>query len=163
VDGGPSTFLFKVTEPRTQHMHRLHAPSNDLRALEKAVASKLGQTAEEGKRLLLRYDDDEGDRVLITSDAELSEACEIAGALGKKALVLHASYERVAHTPLGERNGTESAAGPKAGAKGASAGASAGRMLGSAIGGMNEQERIMGAGALLAGLMVGISVLAGRR
>jgi hypothetical protein len=55
VDGGPSTFLFKVTEPRTQHMHRLHAPSNDLRALEKAVASKLGQTAEEGKRLLLRY------------------------------------------------------------------------------------------------------------
>lgn len=163
VDGGPSTFLFKVTEPRTQHMHRLHAPSNDLRALEKAVASKLGQTAEEGKRLLLRYDDDEGDRVLITSDAELSEACEIAGALGKKALVLHASYERVAHTPLGERNGTESAAGAKAGAKGASAGASAGRMLGSAIGGMNEQERIMGAGALLAGLMVGISVLAGRR
>ena len=56
-----------------------------------------------------------------------------------------------------------SMAGAKAGAKGASAGASAGRMLGSAIGGMNEQERIMGAGALLAGLMVGISVLAGRR
>ena len=159
ADGGPSTFLFKVTEPRTQHMHRLHAPSNDLRALEKAVASKLGPTAEEGKRLLLRYDDDEGDRVLITSDAELSEACEIAGALGKKALVLHASYERVAPTPLGERNGTAGAAGAKAGAKGASAG----RMLGNAIGGMNEQERIMGAGALLAGLMVGISVLAGRR
>ena len=159
ADGGPSTFLFKVTEPRTQHMHRLHAPSNDLRALEKAVASKLGPTAEEGKRLLLRYDDDEGDRVLITSDAELSEACEIAGVLGKKALVLHASYERVAPTPLGERNGTAGAAVAKAGAKGASAG----RMLGNAIGGMNEQERIMGAGALLAGLMVGISVLAGRR
>lgn len=169
-------FLFKVTEPRSANMHRLHASPSDLAALEKAVSLKLGRPVEEAagaeggapRRLLLRYDDDEGDRVLITSDAELSEACEMAASLGKKGLVLHASFERAASTPsrptpLGEHN--SAAVPPAASNKPAAAkkGNAAGRMLGGALLGMSEQERIMGAGALLATLMVGVSAIAGRR
>ena len=123
--GGAATFMFKVTEPRTQHMHRIHSPRSDLDALINALKLKFG-SSDESHPLVLRYDDDEGDRVRITTDEELSEACAIASQLGKKGLVLHASYESSAPAPapLSDVNGRIASTAGKWGAK----------MLGSTLG-----------------------------
>ena len=162
-----STFLFKVTEPRTQHMHRIHAAVDDLAALTAAVSAKLSvpppDAADNARRLVLRYDDDEGDRVLLSSDGELKEACAMMQAIGKDRLVVHASYERpTAPMPLGDNNGRLPVGGSTAAAAGGVS-KTAARLLGGAIGGMSEQERIMGAGAILATMVLGIGALAGRR
>lgn len=151
-----ASFLFKISEPHSQHMHRIHASPSDLSSLVSTISAKIGLPADAGEaeapggsRLVLRYDDDEGDRVVIGTDEELAEACTIAAQSGKDRLVLHASYERpAALAPLTERNGRSSS----------TVGKTAARL----IRGMSEQERVMGAGAILAGLVVGLGALARR-
>ena len=69
-------FLFKVADV-TGQMHRMRASTQSYAALHALVAEKLGREAEAAD-MSLRYDDDEGDRVVLSTDAELHEAVEMA-------------------------------------------------------------------------------------
>ena len=72
-------------------MHRIHSHPRQLGALATAVKAKLGLDAD--ATLILRYDDDEGDRVVLSSNEELAEAVSIAVRTGKERLVVHPSIE----------------------------------------------------------------------
>ena len=174
------TLILTLRKPSTRRAqspftlsHAAAVPLAQVRTklLGKAVgASGLDENGTDGAADVdLHYDDDEGDRVLITSDSELAEACMIAQQMGKDRLVVHASFadgsavssygggEGAPSAPLGESNARVGG-----GARGAKAGG-ASKAAAKILGGMSEQERVMGAGAILATLMFGVSALAGRR
>ncbi|KAL6616751.1 hypothetical protein ACP70R_039021 [Stipagrostis hirtigluma subsp. patula] len=81
-----SSFCFKI-EDRKGRMHRFSCVSESLDELLSAVAYRLGMHNEKNIKLL--YDDDEGDRVLLTSDSDLSAAIQHAKSAGWKVLKLH--------------------------------------------------------------------------
>ena len=70
--GGRASFLFKVCDPASEHMHRIHSHPRQLGVLEAAVRAKLSLASD--AKITLRYDDDEGDRVAIATNDELAEA-----------------------------------------------------------------------------------------
>ena len=136
--------------------------------LGKAVgASGLDENGTDGAADVdLHYDDDEGDRVLITSDSELAEACMIAQQMGKDRLVVHASFaDGSAVSSYGGGEGAPSAPRGEQRARWRRRARRKGRWR--IQGGRQdpwrhvEQERVMGAGAILATLMFGVSRLLG--
>ncbi|KAG0541116.1 hypothetical protein BDA96_03G468300 [Sorghum bicolor] len=82
-----SSFCFKI-EDRKGRMHRFSCVSESLDELVSAVAYRLGTDGEKSSINLL-YDDDEGDRVLLTSDSDLTAAIQHAKSAGWKVLRLH--------------------------------------------------------------------------
>ncbi|KAJ1287172.1 hypothetical protein BS78_03G409800 [Paspalum vaginatum] len=82
-----NSFCFKI-EDRKERMHRFSCVSESLDELVSAVAYRLGMESEKSSINLL-YDDDEGDRVLLTSDGDLTAAIQHAKSAGWKVLRLH--------------------------------------------------------------------------
>ncbi|KAF8642149.1 hypothetical protein HU200_067409 [Digitaria exilis] len=91
-----SSFSFKV-EDKKGRMHRFSCVSESLDELMSAVAYRLGMDNEKPNINLL-YNDDEDDRVLLTSDSDLTAAIEHAKSAGWKVLRLHLDDESVART-----------------------------------------------------------------
>jgi hypothetical protein len=97
ASGGQSptknTFVFKVRDD-CGNMHRIHSSSSDYSALMQAVLDKLQNPS---TKCLLKYKDDEGDEVTLSSDESLTEAVSLARASGLK--VLHLSLSKI-NNPL---------------------------------------------------------------
>jgi CBS domain-containing protein len=80
-----SSFCFKI-EDRRGLVHRFNCVSKSLDELVSAVAYRLGMDHEKWNIKLL-YDDDEGDRVVLTNDSDLAAAIQHAKSAGWKFLV----------------------------------------------------------------------------
>ncbi|XP_078441636.1 CBS domain-containing protein CBSCBSPB3-like [Wolffia australiana] len=92
-----NTFTFKFKDRHGQ-VHRFSSGAEDLGELVSAVARRAGVDFAQIPPLLL-YDDDEGDRVLLSDDADLAAAVQHARASGQKALRLYVDYPRI-NTPI---------------------------------------------------------------
>ncbi|CAL4972019.1 unnamed protein product [Urochloa decumbens] len=82
-----SSFCYKI-EDNKGRMHRFSCVSESLDELVSAVVYRLG-TDNEKSSIKLLYDDDEGDRVVLTTDGDLTAAIEHAKSAGWKVLRLH--------------------------------------------------------------------------
>uniref|UniRef100_A0A0A9C533 CBS domain-containing protein n=1 Tax=Arundo donax TaxID=35708 RepID=A0A0A9C533_ARUDO len=92
-----SSFCFKIEDKRGR-MHRFSCVSESLDELVSAVAYRLGFDNEKSNINLL-YDDDEGDRVLLTTDSDLNAAIEHAKSAGWKVLRLHMDESEMMREP----------------------------------------------------------------
>ncbi|PWA83278.1 CBS / octicosapeptide/Phox/Bemp1 (PB1) domains-containing protein [Artemisia annua] len=94
VDGGRSypslglgnSFAFKFEDLRGR-VHRFTFGTENLSELVSAVTHRMGGNIDHSPQLL--YDDDEGDRVLLTTDSDLVGAVNHARSAGQKVLRLH--------------------------------------------------------------------------
>ncbi|KAM0883899.1 hypothetical protein ACQ4PT_031329 [Festuca glaucescens] len=82
-----NSFAFKL-EDQKGRMHRFTCGSESLDELISSVTQRLGTHGEKNPIQLL-YDDDEGDRVLLTTDSDLAGAVIHAKSSGLKVLRLH--------------------------------------------------------------------------
>ncbi|KAJ3671441.1 hypothetical protein LUZ60_007520 [Juncus effusus] len=82
-----NSFAFKL-EDRKGRVHRFSSGSENLAELITVVANRLGITSDRDKIQLL-YEDDEGDKVLLTTDSDLFGAVSNARSSGLKVLRLH--------------------------------------------------------------------------
>uniref|UniRef100_A0A8R7RH03 CBS domain-containing protein CBSCBSPB3 n=2 Tax=Triticum urartu TaxID=4572 RepID=A0A8R7RH03_TRIUA len=82
-----NAFSFKI-EDRKGRMHRFSCVSESLEELVSAIAYRLG-TENKKANVNLMYNDDEVDRVLLATDADLVAAIEHARSAGWKVLRLH--------------------------------------------------------------------------
>uniref|UniRef100_A0A0E0JTY2 CBS domain-containing protein n=1 Tax=Oryza punctata TaxID=4537 RepID=A0A0E0JTY2_ORYPU len=82
-----NSFSFKLQD-RKGRMHRFSCVSESLDELVSVVSYRLGMENEKA-RINLLYDDDEGDRVVLTTDGDLSAAIQHARSAGWKVLRLH--------------------------------------------------------------------------
>ncbi|XP_073007847.1 CBS domain-containing protein CBSCBSPB3-like isoform X2 [Typha latifolia] len=82
-----NSFAFKL-EDRKGRVHRFSCGSESLSELVSAVAHRIGNENDKDKIHLL-YEDDEGDRVVLTTDSDLTGAVFHAKTIGWKVLRLH--------------------------------------------------------------------------
>uniref|UniRef100_A0A0E0BPK1 CBS domain-containing protein n=1 Tax=Oryza glumipatula TaxID=40148 RepID=A0A0E0BPK1_9ORYZ len=82
-----NSFAFKLQDQKGR-VHRFTCGSESLNELASSIKQRLSITDEEGTMQLL-YEDDEGDRVLLTTDADLAGAVLHAKSSGLKVLKLH--------------------------------------------------------------------------
>ncbi|TVU36962.1 hypothetical protein EJB05_18921, partial [Eragrostis curvula] len=82
-----SSFCYKIEDKRGS-VHRFSCVSESLDELVSAVAYRL-RMENEKLNIKLLYDDDEGDRVLLTNDSDLTAAIQHAKSAGWKVLRLH--------------------------------------------------------------------------
>ena len=157
-----ASFLFKVCDPASEHMHRIHSHPRQLGVLEAAVRAKLSLASD--AKITLRYDDDEGDRVAIATNDELAEAVGIAVRAGKERIVL---YPSVVDAPLLDITDKENAASGASVNVASQSGSLAGKAVGiagkaAAGNNLSKDEKVFGAGAILAALVMGTAALARR-
>lgn len=88
-----NTFSFKFDDLKGR-VHRFNFGSESLLELVTAVMQRLGAVDETNRPQLL-YEDDEGDKVLLTTDSDLVGAVNHARSLGLKVLRLHLDYSDV--------------------------------------------------------------------
>lgn len=82
-----NSFAFKFADHKGR-VHRLYFGTENLGELVSAVMQRLGDVSDQGRPQLL-YEDDEGDRVLLTTDGDLVSAVSHARSVGLKVLRLH--------------------------------------------------------------------------
>ncbi|WMV58633.1 hypothetical protein MTR67_052018 [Solanum verrucosum] len=88
-----NTFAFKFVDLKGR-VNRFNFGSESLLELVTAVMQRLGAVDEQNRPQLL-YEDDEGDKVLLTTDSDLVGAVSHARSLGLKVLRLHLDYSDV--------------------------------------------------------------------
>ncbi|GAA0148494.1 kinase modulator [Lithospermum erythrorhizon] len=86
-----SSFSFKFEDCR-RRVHRFNFGTENLGELISAVMQRIS-LMEDQQRPQLLYEDDEGDKVLLTTDGDLIAAVSHARSIGKKVLKLHLDYE----------------------------------------------------------------------
>ncbi|KAL4590447.1 hypothetical protein LXL04_003377 [Taraxacum kok-saghyz] len=82
-----NSFAFKFEDLRGR-VHRFNFGTENLAELVSAVTQRMGGSLDQNPPQLL-YDDDEGDRVLLTTDSDLAGAVNHARSAGQKVLRLH--------------------------------------------------------------------------
>ncbi|XP_073288459.1 CBS domain-containing protein CBSCBSPB3-like isoform X2 [Primulina huaijiensis] len=87
-----NSFSFKF-EDQQGHVHRLNSGADNLYELVSAIMQRVGvdESYDHGRPQLL-YEDDEGDKVLLTMDGDLVNAVNYARSAGLKVLRLHVDY-----------------------------------------------------------------------
>ncbi|KAK1940599.1 Myosin-6 [Phytophthora citrophthora] len=80
-----NTFVFKVSDGAQGHFHRIMCRFNSMGPLLEQIRFKMG--LDDNEALRLKYEDDEGDLALLTSDESLVEAVHMAQRAGWKRLV----------------------------------------------------------------------------
>ena len=85
--GVEGNFLFKVADDGT--VHRVQNPGTSIASLRAAVLARLNVPAALAATTSILYEDDEADRVVLTSDEELREAVRAARQAGRDRIVLH--------------------------------------------------------------------------
>lgn len=83
-------FAFKFEDLRGR-VHRFNFGTENLSELVSAIAQRMGSSLDQNCPQLL-YEDDEGDRVLLTTDNDLVSAVNHARSAGQKVLRLHLDY-----------------------------------------------------------------------
>ncbi|XP_017258771.1 CBS domain-containing protein CBSCBSPB3 isoform X2 [Daucus carota subsp. sativus] len=86
-----NSFAFKF-EDHKGRVHRFNLGAESLDELVSSVMRRIGVAADEKNYPQLLYEDDEGDRVLLTADGDLVGAVSHARSLGLKVLRLHLDY-----------------------------------------------------------------------
>lgn len=86
-----NSFTFKF-EDKKGRVHRFNLGAESLDELVSSVMRRMGGAADEKNYPQLLYEDDEGDRVLLTADGDLVSAVGHARSLGLKVLRLHLDY-----------------------------------------------------------------------
>lgn len=86
-----NSFSFKF-EDRKRRVHRFNFGTENLGELISVVMERIG-TIDDQRRPQLLYEDDEGDKVLLTNDGDLIAAVTHARSVGKKVLKLHLDDE----------------------------------------------------------------------
>lgn len=86
-----NSFAFKF-EDHKGRVHRFNIGAESLDELVSSVMRRMGGAADDKNYPQLLYDDDEGDRVLLTADGDLVSAVGHARSLGLKVLRLHLDY-----------------------------------------------------------------------
>ncbi|RLN58285.1 hypothetical protein BBP00_00007077 [Phytophthora kernoviae] len=81
-----NTFVFKVSDGPQGHFHRIMCRFDSMGPLLEQIRFKMGLGGTEALRI--KYEDDEGDLALLTSDESLVEAVHMARRAGWKRLVL---------------------------------------------------------------------------
>lgn len=84
-------FAFKF-EDHKGRVHRFNLGAESLDELVSSVMRRMGVAADDKNYPQLLYEDDEGDRVLLTADGDLVSAVGHARSLGLKVLRLHLDY-----------------------------------------------------------------------
>lgn len=85
-----NSFSFKFEDFKGR-IHRFNFGAENLDELVSAVTQRLCR-ADEQRRPQLLYDDDEGDKVLLTTDGDLISAVTHARSIGQKVLRLHIDF-----------------------------------------------------------------------
>ncbi|XP_047318710.1 CBS domain-containing protein CBSCBSPB3-like [Impatiens glandulifera] len=85
-----NSFTFKF-EDRAGRMHRSNFGTDNLNGLISAVIQRIGVNDDQDHPHLL-YEDDEGDKILLTTDGDLIDAVSHARLMGIKVLRLHLEY-----------------------------------------------------------------------
>ncbi|OWZ22450.1 Myosin [Phytophthora megakarya] len=80
------TFVFKVSDGAHGHFHRIMCRFNTMGPILEQIRFKMG--LDDNDALRVKYEDDEGDLALLTSDESLVEAVHMAQRAGWKRLVL---------------------------------------------------------------------------
>ncbi|KAG6596139.1 myosin-like protein [Phytophthora cinnamomi] len=102
-----NTFVFKVSDGPQGHFHRIMCRFNTMGPLLEQIRFKMG--LDDNEALRLKYEDDEGDLALLTSDESLVEAVHMAQRAGWKRLVLVVDVvKRQQHDGNGNGNGNGS-------------------------------------------------------
>ncbi|KAK3038573.1 hypothetical protein RJ639_028024 [Escallonia herrerae] len=86
-----SSFSFKFEDYKGR-VHRFNCGSENLGELVSAVLQRIGTAINQNRPQLL-YEDDEGDKVLLTTDSDLVSAISHARSVGLKVLRLHLDYD----------------------------------------------------------------------
>ncbi|XP_031504089.1 CBS domain-containing protein CBSCBSPB3 [Nymphaea colorata] len=94
-----NNFTFKF-EDRNGHVHRFNCGSESLGELVSAVMQRIGCDVDQSHRPQLLYEDDEGDRVLLTNDSDLAGAISHARLAGLKVLRLRLEYPSLPELPM---------------------------------------------------------------
>ncbi|KAG6398533.1 hypothetical protein SASPL_139997 [Salvia splendens] len=93
TSAGPgNSYCFKF-EDLEGHVHRFNCGTEHLAELVSAVVQRAGASTRQTRPRLL-YEDDEGDKVLLTTDGDLANAVSCARAAGLKVVRLHVDYIR---------------------------------------------------------------------
>ncbi|RQM10933.1 hypothetical protein B5M09_002481 [Aphanomyces astaci] len=79
------TFLFKVKDSQG-HVHRIRCRTESLKVLQDEVRAKMNLAGD--ANILLKYEDDEGDLAVVSSDSSLMEAVHMASESKWKSLTL---------------------------------------------------------------------------
>ncbi|KAI3843624.1 hypothetical protein MKX03_002120 [Papaver bracteatum] len=85
-----NSFAFKF-EDRKGRVHRLNCGTENLEELVSTVMQRIGTDSDQDRPQFL-YEDDEGDKVLLTTDSDLAAAISHARTTGLKVLRLHLEY-----------------------------------------------------------------------
>lgn len=85
-----NSFSFKFTDDK-RRVHRFNFGTENLAELVSAVMQRIGASNDQSCPQLL-YEDDEGDKVLLTTDGDLVGAVAHARSVGQKVLRLHLDY-----------------------------------------------------------------------
>ncbi|CAN6445184.1 unnamed protein product [Victoria cruziana] len=97
--GPGSSFTFKF-EDQNGHVHRFSCGGESLSELVAAIMHRIGCDVERSHRPRLLYEDDEGDRVLLTNDSDLACAVNFARLSGLKVVRLRLEYPSVQQLPV---------------------------------------------------------------
>ncbi|CAN8316678.1 unnamed protein product [Cochlearia groenlandica] len=93
-----NSFAFKF-EDRKGRVHRFNAAGESLEELTSVVMQRCGDdgaaAAGDSKVVEITYEDDEGDKVLISRDSDLVSAVAFARSLGQKVLRLHLDFSEM--------------------------------------------------------------------
>ncbi|KAK4416646.1 CBS domain-containing protein CBSCBSPB3 [Sesamum alatum] len=84
-----NSFSFKFKDQKGR-VHRFSFGADNLSELVSAVVQRVGASSDQSPQLL--YEDDEGDKVLLTTDGDLLSAVTHARSAGQKILRLHLDY-----------------------------------------------------------------------
>nr|CCA16800.1 myosinlike protein putative [Albugo laibachii Nc14] len=70
------TFVFKISDQLHNHYHRIRSRFDQLELLEKQIRGKI--RLNDNTQLRMRYEDDDGDLIILNSDESLMEAVDMA-------------------------------------------------------------------------------------
>ncbi|KAJ7543584.1 hypothetical protein O6H91_09G083800 [Diphasiastrum complanatum] len=89
--GSRNSFLFKL-EDQQGHVHRFNCGTSSLTELTSTIMQRVGEDSNHLEVPHVLYEDDEGDRVLLTTDSDLVAAVNFARTSGWKGLRLFLEY-----------------------------------------------------------------------
>lgn len=88
-----NSFAFKLEDQKAR-IHRFNCGTESLTDLRSAVAQRVGDDSN-SKLSHIMYEDEEGDRVVLATDPDLSAAVSHARSMGRRVLKLHLEFPEV--------------------------------------------------------------------
>ncbi|XP_071692303.1 CBS domain-containing protein CBSCBSPB5-like [Rutidosis leptorrhynchoides] len=101
----PNSFAFKIQD-KMGRMHRFICDSRSLTDLITAILQRVGGEIDRNHLPQILYEDEDGDKVVISSDNDLSAAVEHARLAGWKGLKLHLDYSGAPTRQIGSKSST---------------------------------------------------------